>query len=96
MEETHACPWLLVLSFSIGKFFLLSLTSVLAAILLHLFLLGNLGVDLLSIPHGTVLGEEDGGRVGDQLLPLPGQVGQEGLCPGEGQPLGHISLTFLV
>lgn len=91
MEETHTLPWLLVLSHSVGKFFL-SLTSVLAAVLLHLFplysFLGIWGWTCSLYPQGTVLG----GWWSGNLSLCPVRMGQEGLCSEEDSfPCTHMS-----
>lgn len=67
-----------------------SLTSVLAAVLLHLFSLylslGMLGWTCCLHPQGTALGEGDLGEVVWESFPLPSQVGAGEPLLWGGQP----------
>lgn len=92
MREACGLPWLLGFSFSTEKFFLL-LTQPLLLFCCIYFLLGWLGVGLLSAVQGTVL-EEWGGERSRGALPLPSQVGVRG--PLSSTSHAHAPLPFLV
>lgn len=86
MEEIHALPWLLVLSFSIGKFYLHSNFSPCccpAALISFLFLVGNLRVTYCLHPRGLAWGGGVGGQWSEHLSFCPVRLEQEGLWSGE-------------
>ena len=86
MEEIHALPWLLVLSFSIGKFYLHSNSSPCccpAALISFLFFLGNLRVTCCLHPRGLAWGGGVGGQWSEHLSLCPVRLEQEGLWSGE-------------
>lgn len=87
MEEVHALPWLLVPSFSIGKFYLHSNFSPCccpAALISFLFFLGNLRVTCCLHPRGLCLGRGSrGGQWSEHLSLCPVRLEQEGLWSGE-------------
>lgn len=89
-EGSHALPWLLVLSFSMGKMYLLSNFSpcYCPAALNFLFILSweCWGGPDVCTPRGLHLGKGNWGRWSGDLSLFLVRLGQEGLYSGEGSP----------
>lgn len=98
MEEVPALPWLLVPSFSIGKFYLHSNFSPCccpAALISFLFFLGNLRVTCCLHPRGLCLGRGSRGGSGLSISPSA-QSGWSRRASGLGRHTrGHLSCLAL-